>query len=112
MALSLEKHYKIPAEATLDVIGGKWKTLTLCQLTSGPKRSGELMRSMPEITRKMLTQSLRELEADGLVNRTVFQEVPLRVEYELTELGKSLHPLLTQMCEWGEQLIQRQLNRN
>lgn len=105
LSLSKDKTYHIPAEATLDVIGGKWKTLTLCHLSYGPMRSNELMRRMPQITRKMLTQSLRELEADGIITRTVFQEVPPKVVYELTELGQSLKPLLQQLCDWGEQFI-------
>jgi DNA-binding HxlR family transcriptional regulator len=106
--MAISNQYNIPAEATLDVIGGKWKTITLCHLTHGPKRSGELMKLMPKITRKMLTQSLRELERDGLISRTVYNEVQLKVVYELTELGQSLQPLLTQLCLWGEQLIEHQ----
>ncbi|MXQ53849.1 winged helix-turn-helix transcriptional regulator [Shimazuella alba] len=102
------KNYNIPAELTLDIIGGKWKTITLCHLTHGPKRSGELMKLMPVITRKMLTQSLRELEADGLISRTVFEGKQLKVIYELTELGLTLQPVLQALCNWGENMIEMQ----
>jgi DNA-binding HxlR family transcriptional regulator len=98
--------YRIPVEATLDVIGGKWKTLILCHLTYGAKRTSELKKSMPEITQKMLTQQLRELEEDGVITRTVFNQVPPKVVYELSELGESLKPIIDQMCEWGERYIQ------
>ncbi|MGG3625147.1 helix-turn-helix domain-containing protein [Bacillus gobiensis] len=108
MAKPINKHYNIPAEVTLDIIGGKWKIVTLCHLTHGPKRSGELMKLMPVITRKMLTQSLRELEANGLITRTVFDGTQLKVVYELTELGYTLQPVLQSLCNWGEQLIEKQ----
>lgn len=101
------RNYNIPAELTLDIIGGKWKTITLCHLTHGPKRSGELMRLMPDITRKMLTQSLRELEADGLITRTVFEGKQLKVVYQLTELGSTLQPVLQALCNWGENMLEK-----
>jgi DNA-binding HxlR family transcriptional regulator len=88
-------------EATLGVIGGRWKAVVLYQLRSGTKRFGELRRLMPRVTQRMLTLQLRELEEDGLVRRTVFAEVPPRVEYELTAFGRSLEPILQAMCEWG-----------
>ncbi|MFB7814972.1 winged helix-turn-helix transcriptional regulator [Paenibacillus chitinolyticus] len=103
--------YNIPVEATLDVIGGKWKTLIVCHLTYGPKRTNELSKSMPAITHKMLTQQLRELEEDGIVIRTVYNQVPPKVVYELSELGWSLKPILNLMCDWGEKYIQ-ELSRN
>ncbi|MDJ0837351.1 MAG: helix-turn-helix domain-containing protein [Acidobacteriota bacterium] len=90
-----------PVESTLEVIGGKWKTVILYHLREGKKRFGELKRVMPLTTQKVLTQQLRELEADGLVSRRVFPEIPPRVEYDLTELGRSLEPVLAAMCAWG-----------
>jgi DNA-binding HxlR family transcriptional regulator len=106
------KHtYNIPAEATLDVIGGKWKTLILCHLSYGPKRTSELKKAMPGITQKMLTQQLRELEDDEIILRTVYNQVPPKVVYELTEIGESLKAILDQLCEWGEKFIQGQFHR-
>lgn len=94
--------YDIPVEATLEVIGGKWKVVILCLLTKGSKRTSELKRAMPSITQKMLTQQLRELEADQIITRHVYEQVPPRVEYGLTEYGKTLTHVLDVMCEWGE----------
>ncbi|PTM58210.1 winged helix-turn-helix transcriptional regulator [Desmospora activa] len=99
------RRYIIPAEATLNVIGGKWKTLILCHLYYGPKRTSELKKLTPEITQKMLTQQLRELEKDRVITRTVFNQVPPKVVYELSELGESLKPVIDEMCEWGERYI-------
>ena len=94
--------YNIPVEATLDVIGGKWKVVIMCHLMKGEKRTSELKKLMPGITQKMLTQQIRELEADGVVNRQVFDQVPPKVIYSLTEYGDSLSPILDAMCSWGE----------
>ncbi|UUZ81739.1 helix-turn-helix transcriptional regulator [Paenibacillus sp. P26] len=104
-----ERQYNIPVEATLDVIGGKWKALILCHLTYGPKRTGELQRVIPTITRKMLTQRLRELEVDGVITRTVYDQVPPKVVYELSGLGESLKPIIDIMCEWGDRYIKGEL---
>jgi DNA-binding HxlR family transcriptional regulator len=90
-----------PVETTLGVIGGKWKPLILWRLNEGVCRFLELQRFMPGITRKMLTQHLRELERDGVVARKVYGEIPPRVEYSLTPHGASLRPLLKSMCDWG-----------
>lgn len=90
-----------PVDATLRLIGGKYKSLILWHLTSGPLRHGELHRLIPQATPKMLTQQLRELENDNLLNREVFPVVPPKVEYSLTKLGGSLKPILTAMYEWG-----------
>lgn len=92
-------------EATLEVIGGKWKCVILCHLTHGKKRTSELKRLMPNITQKMLTQQLRELEEDGVINRIIYQQIPPKVEYELSEYGKSLESILTALCNWGEKHI-------
>ncbi|XOK61589.1 winged helix-turn-helix transcriptional regulator [Paenibacillus elgii] len=99
--------FNIPAEATLEVLGGKWKLLILCHLNCGPgpKRTSELKKAIPEITQKVLTQQLRELEEDGIIIRTVYNEVPPKVVYELSELGMSLKSILDQLGEWGEQYI-------
>ncbi|WP_426448291.1 winged helix-turn-helix transcriptional regulator [Paenibacillus sp. S-38] len=107
-----KRRYIIPAEATIEVIGGKWKTLILCHLSYGPKRTSELKKAMPEITQKMLTQQLRELEEDGIIFRTVYNQVPPKVVYEMTATGKSLQSILDLMCEWGEKYIQGQFDRS
>lgn len=91
-----------PIEVVLDLIAGKWKTVLLVQLSGRTVRFNELMRLLPSITQRVLTTQLRELEADGLVSRTIYPEVPLRVEYALTPLGRSLEPVLLSMKEWAE----------
>jgi DNA-binding HxlR family transcriptional regulator len=97
------KQYYCTMELTLAVIGGKWKPIILWHLgREGVQRFGELRRSMPNITQKMLTQQLRELEADGLVHREVYPQVPPKVEYSLTALGQSVIPVMKTLCEWGE----------
>lgn len=101
------KQYNVPVEATLEVIGGKWNVVILCLLKEGTKRFGELHRYMPSASKKMLTQQLRELEEDGLVNRSFYHQVPLKVEYSLTEQGESLRMILNLMCEWGEARIHK-----
>ncbi|WP_123042451.1 winged helix-turn-helix transcriptional regulator [Cohnella candidum] len=102
------KKYNISVEATLEVIGGKWKCVILCHLTHGKKRTSDLKRLMPGITQKMLTQQLRELEEDGIINRIVYNQVPPKVEYELSEYGLSLRSILDSLCAWGERHIIRE----
>lgn len=97
--------YNIGVEATMDIIGGKWKTIILCHLRHCMMRTGELRRAIPAITQKMLTQQLRELENDGIVHREVYEQVPPRVEYSLTERGESLNQILSMLCTWGEENI-------
>jgi DNA-binding HxlR family transcriptional regulator len=92
-----------PVETTLLLIGDKWKVLILRDLIEGTKRFGELKKSIGAISQKVLTQQLREMEEDGLVERKVYAEVPPRVEYTLTEDGISLKPILDSMWAWGEQ---------
>ena len=91
-----------PVETTLTLIGDKWKVLILRDLMPGTKRFGELKKSVGNVSQKVLTAQLRAMEESGLVNRKVYAEVPPRVEYSLTELGKSLKPILDSMLAWGE----------
>jgi DNA-binding HxlR family transcriptional regulator len=91
-----------PVRTTMEVIGGKWKPVILYYIKiEGVGRFGELQRYLPNITKKMLTQQLRELERDGIVNRKVYQQVPPKVEYSLTVYGKTLGPILQSMAAWG-----------
>ena len=90
-----------PVETTLKLIGNKWEVLVLRDLMPGTKRFGELKQSIGGISQKVLTSKLREMEADGLVERHVFAEVPPRVEYSLTPLGRTLKPVLDAMEQWG-----------
>lgn len=90
-----------PVGATLDLIGGKYKALILWHLAEGTLRFSELRKAVPSATPKMLTQQLRELEADELVHREVYPVIPPKVEYSLTELGRSLLPILVAMRDWG-----------
>ena len=92
-----------PVETTLTLIGDKWKVLILRDLMPGTKRFGELKKSVGNVSQKVLTSQLRAMEESGLVNRKVYAEVPPRVEYSLTELGKSLKPILDSMWAWGEE---------
>lgn len=94
--------YDWPMDATLDVIGGKWKPLIIYELNDETLRFSQLLdRLQPRITQRMLTKQLRQLEKDGLVSRKVYTQVPPKVEYSLTEMGRSLMPILDQLCEWG-----------
>jgi DNA-binding HxlR family transcriptional regulator len=101
------KIYHCPVEVALDVFGGKWKALILWWLHQRTWRFAELRRQIPGITEKMLTQQLRELEADGIVDRRVYPTVPPKVEYSLTEYGKSLKRALRAICDWGRIHMER-----
>ncbi|GAX00542.1 winged helix-turn-helix transcriptional regulator [Secundilactobacillus silagei] len=101
----MAKTYNIGVEATMEIIGGKWKAIILCHLRHATMRTSELKRAIPQITQKMLTQQLRELEDDGIVNRHVYEQVPPKVEYSLTKRGESLNKILNQLCTWGEENI-------
>lgn len=94
-------------EAALEVVGGKWKGVILHHLRGGTLRFGELKRCVPDVTQRMLTQQLRELEHDGVISRTVYAEVPPRVEYSLTDFGRTLEPLLELMGSWGQAYLDR-----
>ena len=95
-------------ENTLKVIGGRWKVLILRELFQDTRRFGQLHRALRGITQKMLTQQLREMEADGIVHREVYLQVPPKVEYSLTPLGESLKPIIEAMHEWGIKHLNKQ----
>ena len=92
-----------PVEAALEVIGGKWKGVILYHLLSETIRFNELRRMIPEITQRMLTKQLRELESDGLILRKVYPEVPPKVEYSMSDYGKTLAPVIKALQKWGTQ---------
>lgn len=94
--------FNCPVEATIELIGGKYKSVILWHLIKEKKRFSELKRLLPRATEKMLAQQLRDLENDGLIIRTVYPVVPPKVEYSLSELGRSIVPVLNAMCGWGE----------
>jgi DNA-binding HxlR family transcriptional regulator len=101
-----------PVNTTLKVIGGKWKPLILWYLAQKTMRFNELSREIEGVTQKMLTQQLRELEVDGLINRVVFPEVPPKVEYSISEYGQTLSPVLEALSLWGEKHNQKKKNQN
>lgn len=105
-SVNLENEKALEAECpfifALSLMGKRWKPAILWKMTEGICRFGEMKRAIPQISQKMLTQHLRELETDGLITRTIFHEMPPRVEYALTELGLSLQPVLKQLNDWGE----------
>lgn len=96
-----------PAHVTLRVIGGKWKLVILWHLWEETKRFSELKRAIPGITQRMLSQQLRELERDGVLLRKVYAQVPPKVEYSMTDFGRTLEPILKLMCKWGEEHARR-----
>lgn len=98
--------FTCPVEATIRLVGGKYKAVILWHLMSGTLRYSELHRRMPKATDKMLAQQLRELEKDGLITRVVYPVVPPKTEYSLTDFGKSLTPILDEMCNWGKEYLE------
>lgn len=96
---------------TLSLIGGRWKPSILCQLLRGKMRYSELRKQLPDVSERMLVLQLRELENDGLIRRLVYAEVPPRVEYEMTEAGISMKPVLNSMSEWGWDYQQKQVKK-
>ncbi|MDW5549993.1 helix-turn-helix domain-containing protein [Methanosarcina sp.] len=102
------KHCQCPVEATLEVIGGKWKPIILWQLRTKKLRFSGLQQSMQGISPKMLTKQLRELEEDGLILREVYPEIPPKVEYSLTEFGMTVLPVLEALCKWGVEYLGRE----
>jgi DNA-binding HxlR family transcriptional regulator len=109
MAKSINIADQCPIQIGLNMLSGKWKMAILWHLTKGTIRFNELQRMLPAITQKTLTQQLRELERDGLILRQIFPEVPPRVEYQLSELGTTVIPLLNSLCQWGKD-YQKQMN--
>ncbi|HLO56547.1 MAG TPA: helix-turn-helix domain-containing protein [Saprospiraceae bacterium] len=101
----IKSNTKCPVTAMLELIGGKWKPVILYCIRSDKRRFGEIAARIPDISRKVLTEQLKELELDGLLVREQFKEIPPRVEYSLTELGKSLSPVLSEMEKWGSVYI-------
>lgn len=101
------KVYNCPVEASLDVLGGKWKVIILWYVGERPRRFGALKRLIPNISEKVLTEQLRELERDGLVRRTVYAQVPPKVEYSLTNYGETVTPIIDRLCAWGEEHCRR-----
>ncbi|MGG0904482.1 winged helix-turn-helix transcriptional regulator [Bacillus subtilis] len=96
-----------PVETTLDIIGGKWKGILLYHLIDGKKRFNEFRKLYPKITQRILTLQLRELERDGVIHREVYKQVPPKVEYSLTEFGRTLEPVILHMKDWGEKYKDR-----
>lgn len=99
-----DKEYFCSLELAMEQIGGKWKTMMLFHLKDGAMRSGDLQRTLRGIANKMFTQTARELEADGLLERIVYPVVPPKVEYKLTSKGESVLPIILQLAEWGQRL--------
>ena len=96
------KYEECPVATTLSYVGGKWKPIILFELRGGPLRTGELTRRIPQVSAKMLTQQLRQLERDGVVQRRIHQQGPPKVEYSLTPLGQSLRPVMNALASWGK----------
>jgi DNA-binding HxlR family transcriptional regulator len=97
--------YSCPLTAAVDKIGGRWKPIILFYLSNGSRRFGQLAVTVPMISKKVLTQQLKQLELDGLISRKQYNEIPPRVEYSLTDFGKSVLPILDRICEWGKQFV-------
>jgi DNA-binding HxlR family transcriptional regulator len=97
----MAKHLACPAELTAELIGGRWKIVLLWHLFQGVRRFSDLQRAVPGITQKVLTQQLRDMEKKGFVTRTIYPEVPPKVEYRITPLGVTLKPVVDAMHQWG-----------
>jgi len=109
VTIKAKQEIKCPVTGMLQLIGGKWKPVILYCLRSEKRRFGEIFARIPDLSRKVLTQQLKELEEDGLITRKQYNEIPPRVEYELTALGKSLAPVLKEMEKWGlKNIIKKQ----
>lgn len=103
--INCKSEFNCPVEATIQLIGGKYKAVMLWHLIESKKRFSELKRLLPNATEKMLTQQLRDLENDGLIIRTVYPVVPPKVEYSLSDFGRSIIPVLDAMCDWGKEYL-------
>lgn len=106
------KTFNCPVEATISLIGGKYKAIILFHLIDKTFRFNELQKLIPQATPKMLTQQLRELEGDGLIVRTVYPVVPPKTEYSLSEFGKSIIPIINAMCDWGTNYLDKSDTQN
>lgn len=100
------KNFHIGIEVTLDVMSGKWKPLILCMIGIGINRNGKLLKAIPDISQKVLTEQLKQLVEDDILKKHIFNETPLHVEYEFTQHGETLRTLLLGMCHWGEEHAQ------
>ncbi|MGN0594175.1 MAG: winged helix-turn-helix transcriptional regulator [Hominimerdicola sp.] len=100
-------NFNCPVEATIELIGGKYKAVILWHLIDEKKRFSQLKRLIPKATEKMLTQQLRSLEYDGLIIRTVYPVVPPKVEYSLSDFGRTIIPVLNSMCNWGTEYLEK-----
>lgn len=96
------RNYHCPVEAAMDIVGGKYKAIIIYHLINNTLRYNQIQKEIPQATPKMLSQQLKELEADGIVNRVLYPVVPPKTEYSLTELGKTLVPIITALCDLGE----------
>lgn len=112
MNMKQESMYHCPVDAVLGVIGGKYKPIILYHLIDRTLRFSELHRYLPQSTPKMLTQQLRELEADGIIHREVYPVVPPKTEYSLTEFGRTITPVLTAMCDWGKKYMSDKIRQD
>jgi DNA-binding HxlR family transcriptional regulator len=101
-----DRHPGCPVELCAEVIGGKWKGPILYYLLDGTKRFGELRRLLPDVTQRMLTTQLRELEEHGVIERKVYAEVPPKVEYSMSAFGATLHPIIAMMKQWGTEYLE------
>ncbi len=101
-----------PIGTTINVLGGKWKILILFSLSQGTKRFNELRREIPGVTQRMLTNQLRELENDKIISRKIYPEVPPKVEYALTDIGKTLAPVLDALKKWGQCYVRKMADSN
>lgn len=105
------KTYRLGIEAALEILGGKWKALIICLLMSGPQRTGALRRLIPGVSEKVLIQQLRELERDGIVGRIDCEQLPPKVEYFITDYGRSADRIVDVMCAWGRENIRLRRER-
>ncbi len=102
------QEYICSLELAMNIIGGKWKTMIVYHLKDGPMRSGELQRTLPQISNKMFTQTIRELEKSGLLERIVYAVIPPKVEYKLTDTGLSVLPIVLDLAQWGKDISLRE----
>jgi DNA-binding HxlR family transcriptional regulator len=106
------EEYSCPVEATIDIIGGKWKLWIIWCLRDSVLRFSELQKEMPGVSPKVLTKQLRELEGRGIVLRKIYPEIPPKVEYSLTPLGRTTIPIVDALCEWGKEYINKSCARD